>query len=99
MADSEKVSSLPLERERFEEWADEALGYHMTRSGNEYVSHSVTCAWQAWQVASAGRQELLDALREIAEMMSYSPDHGLEALAECKCIARAAIAKATGEQQ
>jgi hypothetical protein len=46
---------------------------------------------RAERVAKA---DLLEALREIEQTMAYSPEGGHEALAECHCIARAAIAAA-----
>lgn len=100
MADSEKVSSLPSERERFEAWWNEVENF-ATRGERLSCGTPEEVARDAWHVASAGRQELLEALEGMVVLFrSVCLMKGWEWNDYVECnLARAAIQKATGEQQ
>jgi hypothetical protein len=88
------------EQARFEAWAIER-GWNPVRSSNgHYMEIGSSIAWQAWQAASAGRQELVEALRgllntwnAVCDVKGWDRDHTVAAE-----LARAALAK-HGEQQ
>jgi hypothetical protein len=90
------------EREPFETWLNEAdPGSDLSLDDDfDYFDGHVHLQWQAWQAASAGRQELVEALRgllntwnAVCDVKGWDRDHTVAAE-----LARAALAK-HGEQQ
>ena len=98
------------ERQRFEEWyeadampAESNWFRRDPDAPDEYDRESTCRAWQAWQAASQGKQELLDALQRI-EIAANTADYcyrnhpgnftaALRDLELAAADARAAIAK------
>jgi hypothetical protein len=51
-------------RARFEEWADANMQYSVARSGDGYVSNTVSLAWAAWSARDAEVERLREALKK-----------------------------------
>lgn len=90
------------ERGEFEEWA-RRFCFEMTRADPSYVNepyangHTDWC-WLAWQAASAGRSELLEALKDCAKFMEMDLPFDVYMRARPEIAkAKALIAKHTKE--
>jgi hypothetical protein len=59
-------------REAFETWAEGRVSSLHMRMGVYYVADAQR-AWEAWQAASAGKAELLEAARVLAEFAKTAP--------------------------
>jgi hypothetical protein len=94
------------ERKMFEAWSRSqpgggfALDRYTDPECTEYIHYATEWTWQAWQAASAGRQELVEALRgllntwnAVCDVKGWDRDHTVAAE-----LARVALAK-HGEQQ
>lgn len=72
------------ERQEFEKWARD-FNFPLYRFSSEHAGYAATttgAAWQAWQAASQGKQELLRALQNllqawdsVCDLRGWDKDH------------------------
>lgn len=88
-------------REAFEAWMRSVPGHqslakeYMNEDSGRYDSPFTELMWQAWQAASKGREELLEALKRISMAKPDCLDHSIDVaiIERMASIARAVIQK------